>query len=67
MTHKRHRIYLEVKDLQILTNRSRAHCYKLYQSYRDLSGQRRVTIQKYCELEGIEDDNLVYKALGIEV
>lgn len=67
MAVKTHRIYLEVADLQILTGRSMSQCYRIYQTFRDMSGRRKITIRKYCQLEGIEDVSEVYDALGIKV
>jgi hypothetical protein len=70
MASKKHRIILEVSDLCVLTNRSMSQCYRTYQLYRDMLGKQKeqsITIREYCKLEGIEDVNEVYEALGIKI
>lgn len=70
MASKKHRIILEVSDLHILSNRSMSQCYRTYQLYRDMLGKQKeqsITIREYCKLEGIEDVNEVYEALGIKI
>ncbi len=70
MSKMKHRIFIEVADLQVLSNRSLSQCYRTYQLYRDILGKKKdqsVTIREYCKLEGIEDINEVYEALGIKV
>lgn len=64
-----HRIFLDVSDLQLLTNKSKTQCYRMYKLYKDILGKnkrQRITIQEYCKLEGIEDFREVYEAIGIK-
>lgn len=70
MSKMKHRIFIEAADLQVLNNRSLSQCYRTYQLYRDILGKKKdqsITIREYCKLEGIEDINEVYEALGIKV
>jgi hypothetical protein len=65
----KHRIFLEIADLRVLTNLSDPSCYRRYHLYKDILGKKRnqkITIREYCKLEGIEDTIEVYSALGIK-
>lgn len=69
MATNKHRVILRVGDLHILTDLSMSQCYRRYKQYRDelnKSPKQHITIWEYCTLEGIEDVNKVYEALGIK-
>jgi len=50
-------IFVEIKDIQKLFGCSYKQAWRKMQSYQDIAGSKNVTVEKFCKLESISDND----------